>query len=264
VPRVAFGPYFTDRDYISAGAPELANNLDALPGRIAYKGGDGKYKFMTTTVIDNNVTPQTKAVQSAYYYSSVIDKGFTGAGNFPVVTVDTTGATSTDYELRDVATVLIPDSGEPTRAEFQAAATKAQAPSGALYWVSGAALSDLRQKVAVNLNGKTTISGQAFSVSGSVYDSNVQADWIPLISVYVIPMNSAADAEVAALRPGGPVLPPATLEARVRPRGLPNVKMDALLSEFKEVNPQNIASWPSPFPARLSHGPNGLVPATIQ
>ena len=188
--------YFTSRNYILAGQSAFAQDIAGLVGRIAYKDQNGVYQFMNNPVLENKEIPVVRAVQSAYSYSSIIDKGYSITASFPFITPDTTGKTVMDYELRDIATATVDTSAEPNRTQFAAAAATAGAPADRpWYWVRSVVLVDLRQQQSINLNGKTTVTGSGFSINGQIYDNPSASEWIPLVSIDPVPMNSLADKE---------------------------------------------------------------------
>lgn len=190
--------YFASRNYILAGHNAFAQDIAGLVGRMAYKDANGVYQFMNNPLLEGTSKPVVKAVQSAYSYSSKIDKGYSFTGSFAFITPDITGKTAMDYELRDVATATVDSSAEPNRTQFATAATTAGAPSdGPWYWVRSVVLADMRQQQSVNLNGQTTVTGSGFSANGQIYDNPSAAEWIPLVSIDPVPMNSAADKDAS-------------------------------------------------------------------
>jgi hypothetical protein len=123
-----------------------------------------------------------------------------------VITSDVSGKTATDYELRDVATATLDEDGEPRRTQFAEAAEMASAPTNRpWYWVRSAVLADLRQQQSVNLNGQTTVTGSGFSANGQIYDNPSAAQWVPLVSIDPVPMNTLADNEVTIVTNNPPV-----------------------------------------------------------
>jgi hypothetical protein len=206
--------YFTSRNYILSGESAFAQDIAGLVGRIAYKDKDGVYQFMNNPVLEGNAKPAVKAVQSAYSYSSKVDKGYSVSASFPFISPDATGKTATDYELRDVADATVDPSAEPNRTQFAAAAKVAGAPEGQpWYWVRSVVLGDLRQQQSVNLNGQATVTGSGFSINGQIYNNPSAAQWVPLVSIDPVPMNAAADMEVKP----GPVPPKNLLPNHVLP-----------------------------------------------
>lgn len=233
-------PYFASRNFVSAGGSAFSQDIAGLVGRMAYKDNANAYQFLNSPLIENGKVPQVKAVQSAYSYSSKIDKGYQATVALPFIAPDLTGKTATDYELRDVAVAQVDPAGEPSRAQFQAAALAAGAPPDRpWYWIRSAVLADLRQQQSVNLESKTTVSGSGFSANGTIYNNPTASQWIPLISVDPVPMNDAADADA---RPP----PPMPAQSRVVVSAFPGV--EALPGpQFLLQRPSNSALVPVNF-----------------
>jgi hypothetical protein len=190
--------YFASRNFIAAGKSAFAQDIVGLVGRFAYKDTNGVYQFMNGVYFKNDKKPQVKAVQSAYMYSSKIDKGYKASISTPFISPDVTGKTAKDYEMRDVATAMVEAEGEPLRPEALAKAKEFGAPTNRpLFWIRGVVLADLRQQQSVNLEGKTTITGSGFSANGDIYNNPSASDWIPLVAIDPVPFNELADADVS-------------------------------------------------------------------
>lgn len=189
--------YFTARDFITDQqmAP-LGGDIQWFAGRLGYKRSDGKFVFTKRLIVGS---PEIKVTtfQKSPEYHSVLTAGFAGGGTLPMLKADASGNTASDYEITDVANVVLPDSSMPTRAN--AAAQVPEIPAGtALWWVNAVGLSIVRYSVATNTKGGTSLSGAAFQANGTVYDNLTVGSYVPLAAVLVQPMNAAADVELAA------------------------------------------------------------------
>ncbi|MBO6948492.1 MAG: hypothetical protein JJ855_11000 [Rhodospirillales bacterium] len=254
--------YFSNRDYISRGVAASGTDIHQWAGRIGFSTNDTKYKFLNNPLIKNGQNVTVKAVASAYFFTTATDKNYTVNASFPFISADSTGKLSYEYEVRDVASVVVPINGEPTRNEVQAAAKSAGAPdNAAIWWVKSVALTHVRERSVANVGGGSKVSGTAFSINGTVYAGEAQASWTPLVSIHVKPMNAAADAvEDAKLAADNARLAAAAEEAV-------NGSMVILMGVSGSKTPSSIGlaspllrEHSSPMPSRLPRGEDGLVP----
>ncbi len=253
--------YFSNRDYISRGVAASGTEIHQWAGRIGFSTNDTKYKFLNIPLIKNGETVTVKAVASAYFFTTATDKNYTVDASFPFISADSTGKVSYEYEIRDVASVVVPINGEPTRKEVQAAAESAGAPEGAaIWWVKSVALTHIREKSVANAGSSSKVSGTAFSINGTVYAGETQASWTPLVSIYVKPMNAAADAiedakidtpdEQAAGAMAG-------ILAAVMASAGDIDKYSGMIAGAAGISTSERFS---PMPSRLAKGKDGLVP----
>jgi hypothetical protein len=187
--------YWTDRDYLSnKQIGSVGTSIDFFAGRLGYKLDDGSFAF-TVRLLKGTpnikfVTPETK-----FEYHSAIDKSWKLDAAFPLVVADANGSFAYDYDLTDVAMVMVSDDNIPSRED--AAKAMPSLPTGkSLWWVQNICMSIVSQTAAKSLGGGTTVTGSGFKVNGSAYDSNSGAAHYPAFSVFVQPMNEAADKEM--------------------------------------------------------------------
>ena len=274
--------YFTQRDFVSyQQLGPLGGSIDWFAGRLGYRRGDGVFVF-TNRLMIGNPTVTVTTLQNAPAYHSVLDKSFSGSAVLPMLKSDVSGKSVIDYEITDVATIVVPDSAKPTPADVVAELQKHGTvipPGVALWWVNVVGLSTIRYSVANNTSGNSTLASAAMQVNGAIYDNQSVGVYVPLASVLVQPMNAAADAELRAmprapaLAPSPAALAPATLSQQLAKLdektrfALESVGADMLMSvsalvgspgdvpPSKQVVPATGAKWEP----RLTHAKPGLL-----
>ena len=275
--------YFTQRDFISNQqlAP-LGGSIDWFAGRLGYRRADGVFVFTQRLMIGNPAITVT-TLQNSPAYHSVLDKGFSGSAILPMLKSDVSGKSVIDYEITDIATIIVPDSAKPTSAEAIAELQKhgtSIPPGTALWWVNAIGLSTIRYSAATNASGDSTLASSAMQVNGTIYDNQSVGVYVPLATVLVQPMNAAADAEIIAmpkaqnLAPSPTALAPTTLSQQLAKLdkktrvALESVGRDMLMSvsalvgktgdvppSKQEVVPATSGKWEP----RLTHANPGLL-----
>ena len=217
--------YWANWDYVDPSiAGPLNTSIDWFAGRIAYKGGDGKYHFSSKPVFTGTPTLKTNTVQSAFEYHSVIDNSFTGSLSFPSLTATPTKNSSIDYEITDVANVIVPDTNVPDRSAIASALPSDFPTTTPVWWVGVVSLSTVRGQQATSAGVAGSITGSGWSVGGNVMNSDNISTYTGETAIVTSPMNAAADAVVAATPPAPqppPPRPPSGLLAPPAPAPMP-------------------------------------------
>lgn len=189
--------YWSDRDYIPIGKVGPNNGeLTSYIARVTYKGGDGKWHVSGRPIVKGSAQWKVLTDATSYYTRSIFDSNYGGNTNLPAVTLELKADSAYDYEIRDVAHVIVPSENTPDRATIVA---EEGLPSGVpLYWIRAAGLTTVKFTSATAISSGGTITGVGFGSGAKVYNAASLAEFYPLISIDVIPMNGLADAQIAA------------------------------------------------------------------
>ena len=201
--------YWTTRDYVANAGP-LNTRIDYFAGRVTYKGGDNQYHFSATPVFKGTPSIKVATVQSAFNYHAAIDNKYSFTAQLPVLSVDPSGEYMYDYEITDIANVIVPDENVPSRDDVKGSLPAGFPTTTPVWWVSVVGLSTVRIEQGKTLGNSGTVTGNGFSVNGSVANTDNIATDVPLVSILVAPMNAAADAVIAGQPPAQQLpVPPA-------------------------------------------------------
>jgi len=181
---VPFPQEYVTRSIIGQTTPTAEYDLCDMVGFVADQTtpGTGGNPILTPYVPITKTgapAPKTTVVPStaAQKYSDTVTKTITAKGTYTIFASSMADNEAASVVLQDVAFCKVPRSSIPI--EQLMAFT---VPSGKNYvWVSGAILTTIDYKVGVTQSAGATLTGTAFAVGGSVYDSKNPQSRISLI-----------------------------------------------------------------------------------
>lgn len=185
--------FFIKRDFVPLKTLAAAGgDLAWFAGRAIYKDGNGDWVFMPV-VTKGNPTWVVKIAAVPYSFQSKINRDYKGNAKVPVAEVSAKMTNAYDYEIRDVATINVPDENVPDRAAVEAAMTARGLPTTVpVYWVASVTLTTVSVKTAAEVQAGGTITGVGFSTGASTYNATSAAAFTPLACLGTMPMNEAA------------------------------------------------------------------------
>jgi len=201
--------FFVSRDFISLKYLAAAGgDLSWFPGRLIYKDGNGDWVFLPV-VTKGQPTWAVKIAAVPYSFHSNINREYKGNLNVPAIEVSAGMTNAYDYEIRDVATINVPDENVPDRMAVEAAATARALPvTTPVFWVASVTLTTVSVKTAAEVRAGGTITGVGFSTGTSTYNASSATAFTPLACLGTIPMNEAAIKQTLEIKKNTPVLSP--------------------------------------------------------
>ena len=186
-------PFFVNRDFVPLQTLAAAGGeLSWFPGRIVYKDGNGVWVFLQV-VTKGQPAWAVKIAAVPYSFHSNITREYKGNLNVPVVQISAGMTNAYDNEIRDVATINVPDENVPDQTAVAAAMAARSLPANTpVFWISSVTLTTVSVKTAAEVKAGGTITGVGFSTGASTYNASSAAAFTPLACLGTIPMNEAA------------------------------------------------------------------------
>lgn len=185
--------FFVNRDFVPLKTLAAAGgDLSWFAGRVMYKDGNGEWVFLPVVTKGQPVWA-VKVAAVPYTFHSHINRDYKGSLNVPVVEVSASMTNAYDYEIRDVATINVPDQNVPDRAAVEAAVAARALPADVpVFWVASVTLTTVSVKTAAEVKSGGSITGIGFSTGASTYNASSGSAFTPLACLGVMPMNEAA------------------------------------------------------------------------
>lgn len=233
-------PYFTNRDFVPVNVVAAAGgDLSWFPGRVVFKDGAGDWVFLP--VLTKGQPAWTVIVKAVpYSFHSNINRDYKGSFKVPVIDVSASMTNAYDYEIRDVATINVPDENVPDKTAVEAQMAAFSIPASTpVYWIASVTLTTVSVKSAAEVKSGGTITGVGFSTGASTYNASSAASFTPLVCMGTIPMNEAAiNKTLSATTPiaaAKPSTKPATGSALMKKLSAPFILEDKDEAAFKKL-----------------------------
>lgn len=209
-------PFFLSRDFVPLkNLAAAGGDLSWFAGRVIYKDGNGEWVFLPV-VTKGQPAWAVKVAAVPYSFHSNINRDYKGSFNVPVVAISAGMTNAYDYEIRDVATINVPDENVPDRPAVEAALVARALPATTpVFWVASVTLTTVSVKAAAEVKSGGTITGVGFSTGASTYNASSAAAFTPLACLGTIPMNEAAVKQTLEAKNTTPaVIPSLTASSR--------------------------------------------------